>query len=129
VIVLAQIATVGSLISGSVDHHNNHILYYNTIDDGDGQSHQEPVYCTGHSITGNQVSGVSKFLVNGQPIAVVGKTGISNCACDGQGFTNSQGSSKFFMGGLAVCRLGDAVDIHSHGIGHITTGIPKFLIP
>jgi uncharacterized Zn-binding protein involved in type VI secretion len=129
VFLLAQIATVGSLISGNVDHHNNHILYYNTIDDGEGLSHQEPVYCTGHSITGNQVSGLSKFLVGGKAIAVIGKTGSSNCACDGQGFTNTEGSSKFLMNGLPVCRLGDAVNIHGHGTGHITTGIAKFLIP
>lgn len=107
-------------MSGSVGHHANHIIGWT------GGENPSPIYCSGHSVSGQQSSGVSKFKVGGQPVATIGKSGSSNCACDGQGYTNTGGQSKFKVGGQPVSRVGDGVNLHGHGTGKMTSGFNKF---
>lgn len=109
-------------MSGKVEHHANHIIGYT------GGQNPQPIYCSGHSVTGAQSSGVSKFKVGGKPAAVETNKGTTDCACDGQGYTVDSGSSKFKVGGKPIARVGDSVDIHGHGTGKMTSGLNKFRV-
>lgn len=140
---MAQAVTVSAKMQGSVNHHNNHIIgykqvldHYNQVQNGtdsDGKPkytqvpvyRNDPIYCSGHSVTGMQTSGQSKVLIGGKPAAVVGDGGTSNCSCDGKGYTNVQGSSKVFINGKPAVRLGDKVNIHGQGTGVMTSGSSK----
>lgn len=143
---MPAVVRVGDLMSGSVAHHNGHITHYRdevyyvteTRYDEDGESYtvqvpytrSVPVYCSGHSVSGNQISGSSKFKINGIPIGLIG-VGSSNCPChtgSPPGYTNHSNSSKFKINGIRVVKSGDSVDIHSAGTGYMQASISKFKI-
>jgi uncharacterized Zn-binding protein involved in type VI secretion len=104
-------------MQGSVGHHSGHALGYDEEDN--------PIYCTGHAVSGQQIVGQSKVRIEGSAIAVVGGFGSSDCACDGQGYVNQGGSSKVRISGVPIIRVGDLVDIHGQGSGTMITGSSK----
>lgn len=115
-------------MTGNVQHHAGHIIGYRTVCKGSGENEvcwQEPIYCSGHSVRGDQATGARKTFVDGPAAARVGDTGTTNCPCDGRDYTNVSGSSKVFIEGNAAVRLGDSVDIHGQGKGKIITGSNK----
>lgn len=114
---LSNVVTVGHQMKGSVGHHAGHVDHY----DSEGR----PVYCSGHAVTGVQMTGQAKVRIQGKPVAVVGDGGTTDCRCDGQGYTNSGGSAKVRIHGKGIVRVGDPVNIHGQGTGVMTTGHPK----
>jgi len=143
---MPSVVRVGDTMSGSVSHHNSHISYYRDETyyvtepryDENGEyytvqvpkTRSVPVYCSGHTVSGTQTSGASKFKINGIPIALIG-VGTSNCPCHGSnppGYSNSSNSSKFKINGVRVVKSGDSVDIHSAGTGYMQASISKFKI-
>ena len=140
---MPEACVISDKMSGSVGHHNSHIIgYVQVIDryrrvekgkDEDGEPiyedvpvyRDDPVYCAGHDVTGEQAAGQSKFMIQGKAAATVGDTGTSTCPCCGKGYTNTKGSSKVFINGRAAVRLGDEVDIHGEGTGTMTSGNAK----
>jgi uncharacterized Zn-binding protein involved in type VI secretion len=117
--LMPKACRVGDSMQGSVGHHAGHIIGWT------GGEHPQPIYCSGHSVTGKQTTGQSKVLIQGKPVATVGNTGTSTYPCDGQGYTNSSGSSKVFIQGRPAVRIGDKVNIHGQGTGTMTTGSDK----
>lgn len=143
---MPAVIRVGDSMAGSVSHHNSHITHYRTEtyfvtetrydDEGEPytveveKTRSVPVYCQGHSVSGNQVSGSSKFKINGISVAIIG-SGSSNCPCDtgtSRGYTNNLGSIKFKISGIGVVRSGDSVDIHGAGSGTMQASISKFKV-
>ena len=125
---MPQAARVTDAITGSVVHHAGHIIGYRTVCSGSGDDEvcwQEPIYCSGHSVTGRQVTGASKVFVDGPRAARVQDSGTTTCPCDGQGYTNVSGSSKVFIENKAAVRIGDTVNIHGQGQGVLVTGSGK----
>jgi uncharacterized Zn-binding protein involved in type VI secretion len=102
-------ARVGDTIKGHVGHHANHMIAPLTP-------------CNGHDVVGVETTGVPNVRINGRPAIVVTDGGTTNCACDGQGFTNVQGSSRVRITGRSAVRIGDRVDIHGQGTGTVVTG-------
>lgn len=115
-------ARVSDRVTGHVGHHAGHIIGWT------GGEHPQPIYCSGHSVAGKQVTGAQKTYVDGLRAARVGDTGTTDCACDGQGYNNSSGSQKVFIEGRAAVRTGDTVNIHGHGEGKVTTGSTKVFV-
>ena len=138
---MSSVITVGDKMMGHVKSHNSHIVGYQQyisgykdVTNNDGTITKKPIYstspiyCNGHDVVGTQITGVSKFKINGKDVVVVGSNGVSNCPCDGKGYNNLSGSSKFKIGGIPVVRSGDSVNIHSQGTGYMMGGIAKFNI-
>lgn len=119
VIEMQAAVTIADRMIGSVRHHSGHIIGWT------GGENPSPIYCSGHSVSGSQVTGQSKVMIQGKPAATVGDSGNSNCACDGAGYTNIQGSPKVFINGRAAVRLGDKVNIHGQGTGTMVSGHAK----
>jgi uncharacterized Zn-binding protein involved in type VI secretion len=129
---MPQAARVTDRMAGSVGHHNRHITGYRQVEDGEDEDgntkyRQEPIYCSGHSVTGKQTKGHSKVMIQGQAAATVGDSGTSTCPCDGAGYTNVSGSSKVIIQGKPAVRLGDKVNIHGQGTGSMTSGSSKVI--
>lgn len=109
-------------MNGSVRHHAGHIIGWT------GGENPQPIYCSGHSVSGSQNEGSNKVIINGRRAARKGDSGGSNCACDGQGYTISGGSGKVMIEGRPAARRGDATNIHGHGSGSMTSGSNNVII-
>lgn len=116
---MPQACTVTDKITGNVKHHSSHIVGYT--------SEGSPIYCGGHGVTGAQVKGQGKVLIQGKAAATVGDKGTTTCPCCGQGYTNQSGSSKVFINGRPAVRLGDNVNIHGQGTGQMVSGKSKVI--
>lgn len=115
-------ARIGDKIQGSVSHHAGHIIGWT------GGENPQPIYCSGHAVTGTQVTGAGKTFIDGSGAARLNDNGTTTCPCDGQGYQNSTGSSKVFIEGRPAVRMGDQVNIHNQGSGKIITGSSKVFI-
>lgn len=113
---------MGDRIAGRVNSHNRHIVGWT---DGDDPS---PIFCSGHSVTGQQTVAASKTYIEGKLAVRKGDTGTTNCPCDGRGYTVTGGSSKVFIEGIPAARNTDRVDIHGAGSGNFTTSSQKVYI-
>lgn len=68
------------------------------------------------------------MFFGGKAAARLGDNGWTNCLCCGSGYTNVEGSSKVYVGGKPVVRVGDSLDIHGQGTGQMTTGSTRVFI-
>lgn len=116
---MPEACTITDTMAGSVAHHNGHIIGYT----GDG----DPIYCSGHGVTGVQTSGSSKVIIQGLGAARLGDGGTTTCPCCGQDYTNVVASSKVIIEGRGAVRLGDGVDIHGAGSGVMVSGHSKVI--
>ena len=113
---------IGDTIAGRVNSHNQHNVGWT---EGDKPS---PIFCNGHSVTGQQTVAASKTYIEGRLAVRQGDTGTTNCPCDGRGYTVTGGSSKVFIEGKPAARNIDSVDIHGAGTGKFTTSSQKVYI-
>lgn len=114
--------TINNNMSGSVAHHAGHIIGWT------GGEEPSPIYCSGHGVSGVQRTGNSKVMINGIPVARLGDSGSTDCACDGQPYTNSSASNKVIVGGIGAVRVGDQCNIHGAGTGTMITGHSKVMM-
>lgn len=110
---------LGDAIEGYVGSHNGHIIGWT------GGDYPSPIYCSGHSVYGQQTGSASKTYIEGRLAARQGDSGVTNCPCDGQGYVISSGSSKVFIEGRPAARIYDNVDIHGVGNGRFVTSSTK----
>ena len=109
-------------ISGSVSHHAGHVIGMTS-----GKNPQ-PIYCSGHSVTGRQQDGANKTYIEGQLAARLNDTGTTNCPCDGRDYNIASASRKVFIEGKAAARKNDKVNIHGAGSGTFTSSSSKVFI-
>lgn len=120
-----RIAVQGAVMSGEVPHHAGHIIGWKDViidydEDGDPIWGQEPIYCSGHSVTGTiDTPCQSKFYIQGKPAALIGSTGPTTDPCDGSDFIVTNGSSKMYVCGTRVALDGSSCSINP-GSGSIT---------
>lgn len=117
---MPEIATIANTMTGHVAHHAGHVIGYTSKGD--------PIYCSGHTVTGVQTTGSSKVIVQGFEAARLTDHGTTTCPCCGQGYTNATASSKVIIEGLGAVRVGDGCDIHGVGSGNMVTGRSKVII-
>lgn len=106
---------VGDQIKGMVKHHNDHIVGYETDEDGN----EIPIYCEGHEVTGVVTSGSKKVSILGQSVACEGDEGTTDCECDREGFVLKGGHPKITIEGVPVMLDSAEIDIHGHGTGKV----------
>lgn len=108
-----KVCVVGSKMNGSVPHHAGHIIGY----DSDGN----PIYCSGHSVSGSASSAKqSKLYIQGKLALVNGASGGSTDPCDGSKFiVNASGSNIYIQGKQAVLK-GNSVSLNP-GSGKMTS--------
>jgi len=113
----------GGEIQGHVPHHAGHIIGWT------GGENPQPIYCSGHDVSGQITSaGQSRFRIEGKSAVIDGATGPSNDPCDGSSFRVSGGLSFMRIGGTPMAASGDDIDLNP-GSGTITNpGQNKFRI-
>ena len=113
---------VNDRMTGNVSSHSNHIVGW-TSDEV-----PQPIYCTGHGVSGHQTGGSNKTFVEGKLASRINDNGSTNCPCDGQGYNITSGSSKVFIEGRQAARKHDRINIHGHGAGSFVSSSAKVFI-
>ncbi|MCM3274155.1 PAAR domain-containing protein [Paenibacillus elgii] len=133
---MAQVALVGSTISGTTGGQHCRQTYYYSCNCGPfGCS-----TCTGYNyssatISGSVSSGATRVFVNGVQVAINGSRTNENATCP-SGYDNIGGSSgsgsvtasrNVYINGTAIACNGDNVT-HFQGTGSITSGASNVMI-
>lgn len=98
---------IGAAMRGTVPHHAGHIIGWTG-----GQSPQ-PIYCSGHSVSGEIDSPrQDKLFIQNKAAAVIGSSGPSDDPCDGSSFYTIEASSSVFIQGKPLVLEGHRVTLN-----------------
>jgi hypothetical protein len=120
---MSYACVIGAGMSGSVPHHAEHIIGWT------GGKYPSPIYCNGHSVTGNNdTAGQNKMTIEGKLAIVVGGSGPSTDQCDGSRFSNTEGCPFMFIQGKPLVLTGNKVDLYPGTGKMVSANQSKFIV-
>jgi hypothetical protein len=120
---MSYACVIGTGMSGSVPHHAGHIIGWT------GGEYPSPIYCSGHSVTGNDdTAGQDKMTIEGKLAVVVGGSGPSTDPCDGSRFENTEGCSFMTVQGKPLVLTGHHVSLYPGDGTMISANQVKFVV-